>query len=127
LESAKVKDDGAKADEPHDGKGARSEAGQPAAPQGRQIVVPVPSELTARQSRSRAEAPPGPGGVSRKAVATQSAAPPQGAEKARGDKAPADSEQAERPPALVRLLIVIEPAEATPAAQPPAGKSPGGA
>jgi hypothetical protein len=104
---------------------ARRDGNKVAGTPGRQLVVPVPRELESRHSRSGTAAPPAPARATRNAVALPADAGKGGAPPAREEKAKAEAEQAPRAPALVRVLIVIDPEDPRPAA-PAAGKSPDG-
>ncbi|MGE5190975.1 MAG: hypothetical protein ACM3U2_00645, partial [Deltaproteobacteria bacterium] len=122
------KPDATAAPEGKDAAAAKRDGEPAAAAQGRQIVVPFPRELEARESRvAAARAAPTPAPVTRKALALPAPPPKSRPEPPREEKT--EGEELLRAPSLVRMLIVVErdePRPAAPAVQPAAGKNPDG-
>jgi hypothetical protein len=100
---------------------------QSAAGAARQFIVRVPKELEQGHSRAvapaRRTAPGAPAGDIPAPPAPRGERPD---ETSADGKNRGDGKQAQRAPALVQVLIVIELESATPAAQPTAGKAPPG-
>ena len=112
--------------EAQDAAASRRDGNKVAGAPGRQLVVPIPRELESRHSRSAAAAQLAPArAATRNAVAVPVEAGKGGATSVREEKSKTEGEQIQRAPALVRVLIVIDPEDPRPAA-PAAGKSPDG-